>query len=109
MKHDTAWTKATVKTLKRPGTEALYRFRRAAPVGEDNRRAGAAHRRDTRRRRAITADADLRLCRFFGRSDGWRLRLQADDDTEIAKAALARTSAKIKPWTEAADEKVSAH
>jgi addiction module HigA family antidote len=29
-------------------------------------------------RRAITADTDLRLCRFFGLSDGWWLRLQAD-------------------------------
>lgn len=28
-------------------------------------------------KRAITADTDLRLCRFFGLSDGWWLRLQA--------------------------------
>jgi len=48
-------------------------------------------------RRAITADTDLRLCRFFGLSDGWWLRLQADYDTEIAKATLAKTLAKIKP------------
>jgi addiction module HigA family antidote len=41
-------------------------------------------------RRAITADTDLRLCRFFGLSDGWWLRLQADYDTEIAKVALER-------------------
>ncbi len=27
-------------------------------------------------KRAITADTDLRLCRFFGFSDGWWLRLQ---------------------------------
>ena len=40
-------------------------------------------------RRAITADTDLRLCRFFGLSDGWWLRLQADCDTEVAKASLA--------------------
>ena len=25
-------------------------------------------------RRAITADTDLRLCKFFGRSEGWWLR-----------------------------------
>ena len=49
-------------------------------------------------RRAITADTDLRLCRFFGLSDGWWLRLQADFDTQIAKAALAKTLAKIRPW-----------
>ena len=51
-------------------------------------------------KRAITADTDLRLCRFFGLSDGWWLRLQADHDTGVAKSALARTLAKIKPWTE---------
>ena len=49
-------------------------------------------------RRAITADTDLRLCRFFGLSDGWWLRLQADYDTEVAKIALAKTLARIKPW-----------
>ena len=51
-------------------------------------------------KRAITADTDLRLCRFFGVSDGWWLRLQADYDTEIAKATLAKTLAKIRPWKE---------
>jgi addiction module HigA family antidote len=51
-------------------------------------------------KRAITADTDLRLCRFFGLSDGWWLHLQADYDTEVAKATLAKTLAKIKPWQE---------
>ena len=54
-------------------------------------------------KRAITADTDLRLCRFFGLSDGWWLRLQADYDTEVAKTALAKTLAKIKPWKETAE------
>ncbi len=35
-------------------------------------------------KRAITADTDLRLCRFFRLSDGWWLRLQADCDIEVA-------------------------
>jgi len=51
-------------------------------------------------RRAITADTDLRLCRFFGLSDGWWLRLQADHDTRKAKVALAGQLAKIKPLKE---------
>jgi addiction module HigA family antidote len=51
-------------------------------------------------KRAITADTDLRLCRFFGLSDGWWLRLQADYDTEVAKATLTKILAKIKPWAE---------
>jgi addiction module HigA family antidote len=53
-------------------------------------------------RRAITADTDLRLCRFFGLSNGWWLRLQADYDTEMAKPALVKVLAKIKPWSQAA-------
>lgn len=48
-------------------------------------------------KRAITADTDLRLCRFFGLSDGWWLRLQADYDTARAKAALSPVLRKIKP------------
>ena len=50
-------------------------------------------------RRAITADTDLRLCKFFGLSEGWWLRGQARYDTELAKDALAKTLAKIKPWS----------
>ena len=49
-------------------------------------------------RRAITADTDLRLCRFFGLSEGWWLRLQADHDTRQAKATMAKELARIKPW-----------
>jgi addiction module HigA family antidote len=60
-------------------------------------------------KRAITADTDLRLCRFLGLSDGWWLRLQADYDTEVAKAALAKTLAKIKPWKETAVQTADTH
>ena len=48
-------------------------------------------------KRGITADTDLRLCRFFGMSDGWWLRLQAKYDTEMAKDALADVLKKIHP------------
>jgi len=58
-------------------------------------------------KRAITADTDLRLCRFFGLSDGWWLRLQADFDTEMTKAALAKTLATIKPWKESNQDVVN--
>ncbi len=55
-------------------------------------------------RRGITADTDLRLCRFFGLSDGWWLRLQADYDTALMKRALTKTLAKIKPHKPRQDE-----
>ena len=52
-------------------------------------------------RRGITADTDLRLCRFFGLSDGWWLRLQADYETRLARDSISKALAKIKPWTTA--------
>lgn len=51
-------------------------------------------------KRAITADTDLRLCRFFGLSNGYWLRAQAAYDTEVAEAALAKTLKEITPWNE---------
>lgn len=49
-----------------------------------------------------SADTDLRLCRFFGLSNGYWLRAQAAYDTEVTEAVLAKTLAKIKPWNGAA-------
>lgn len=49
-------------------------------------------------KRAITADTDLRLCRFFGLSSGYWLRAQAAYDTEVAERELAPMLRKIKPW-----------
>lgn len=46
-------------------------------------------------KRAVTADTDLRLCRYFGLSDGWWLRGQAAYDTTIAKEALCKELATI--------------
>jgi antitoxin HigA-1 len=51
-------------------------------------------------RRTITADTDLRLCRFFGLSEGWWLRSQGRFDTESTKDILAPVLAKIRPWAE---------
>lgn len=52
-------------------------------------------------KRAITADTDLRLCRFFGLSNGYWLRAQAAHDMEVAGAALAKTLAEITPYSAA--------
>ncbi len=49
-------------------------------------------------KRAITADTDLRLCRFFGLSNGYWLRAQAAYDTEMAEEALSETLKAIRPW-----------
>ena len=49
-------------------------------------------------KRSITADTDLRLCKFFGLSDGYWLRAQVAHDTEVAAKALAPVLRRIKPW-----------
>ena len=47
--------------------------------------------------RDITADTDLRLCRFFGLSEGYFLRLQNAYDTLAAKRRISDQLAKIEP------------
>ena len=49
-------------------------------------------------KRSITADTDLRLCRFFGLSNGYWLRAQAAYDTEVAERSLAPVLNRIRPW-----------
>ncbi len=56
-------------------------------------------------KRAISADTDLRLCRFFGLSSGYWLRAQAAHDTEVAERQLGAVLKRIKPWAERAAER----
>ena len=51
-------------------------------------------------KRSITADTDLRFCRFFGLSNGYWLRAQAAHDTEVAEHTLGPLINKIRPWSE---------
>ncbi|MGL5117461.1 MAG: HigA family addiction module antitoxin [Beijerinckiaceae bacterium] len=48
-------------------------------------------------KRAVTADTDLRLARYFGLSDGFFLGLQADFELLAAKRRLTATLAEIRP------------
>jgi len=50
-------------------------------------------------KRAITADTDLRLCRFLGLSNGYWLRAQVAHDTEVAARKLSKILQKITPWS----------
>ena len=72
----------------------ITKYRLAKEIGVSAQRIGEI----VAGKRAITADTDLRLCRFFGLSNGYWLHAQAAYDTEIAEASLAKTLAKIKPW-----------
>lgn len=49
-------------------------------------------------KRAVTPDTDLRLCRFFGLSDGYWLRVQANYDLQLARSAMGDKLIKIQPW-----------
>lgn len=48
--------------------------------------------------RDITADTDLRLCKFFRLSEGYFLRLQNAYDTLEAKRRIAGRISKIEPY-----------
>jgi len=73
----------------------LSRYRLAKEIGVPAQRIGDV----VNGKRSITADTDLRLCRFFGLSDGYWLRAQAAFDIEVAQRALAAELKKIKPWS----------
>lgn len=49
-------------------------------------------------RRRVTADTDLRLCRFFGLSDGYWLRAQAAYDLELTRRSIGSDLDQITPW-----------
>ena len=51
--------------------------------------------------RDITADTDLRLCKFFGLSEGYFLRLQNAYDSLEARRRIAAQLAKIEPYKSA--------
>jgi addiction module HigA family antidote len=70
---------------------ALTQYRLAKDIGVSQRRIGEI----VAGKRAITADTDLRLCQYFGLSDGWWLRLQAHYDTEQARDAMTEILARI--------------
>ena len=72
----------------------LSQYRLAKEIGVPPQRIGEI----VAGRRTITADTDLRLCKFFGLSNGYWLRAQAAHDTEVAERKLGSTLAKIKPW-----------
>lgn len=50
--------------------------------------------------RDVTADTDLRLCKFFRLSEGYFLRLQNAYDTLEAKRKIAAQVVHIKPYNE---------
>jgi addiction module HigA family antidote len=69
----------------------LTKYRLAKDIGVPAQRIGDI----VAGKRSVTADTDLRLCRYFGLSDGWWLRGQVAYDTAIAKEAMQAVLARI--------------
>ena len=69
----------------------LTKYRLAKDIGVPPQRIGDI----VAGKRAVTADTDLRLCRYFGLSDGWWLRGQASYDTALAREAMKQELARI--------------
>ena len=76
----------------------LSQYRLAKDIGVPAQRIGEI----VAGKRGITADTDLRLCRYFGLSNGYWLRAQAAYDTEVAAKELAPVLRRIKPWVRTA-------
>lgn len=57
-----------------------------------------------RNRRNITADTDIRLCKFFGLSEGYFLRLQNDYMLMEAKRSLGNRLYHIKSYKQIQSE-----
>ena len=69
----------------------LTKYRLAKDIGVPAQRIGDI----VAGKRSITADTDLRLCRYFGLSDGWWLRGQASYDTAIARESMGEVLSRI--------------
>ena len=74
----------------------ITKYRLAKEIGVPAQRIGGI----VAGKRSITADTDLRLCRFFGLSKGYWLRAQAAWDMERAEEGLADTLASMRTWKE---------
>lgn len=72
----------------------ITKYRLAKEIGVPPQRIGDI----VMGKRAITPDTDLRLCKFFGLSDGYWLRAQAVYDLELARRELRGELAEIEPW-----------
>ena len=72
----------------------ISQYRLAKEIGVPPQRIGEI----VAGKRSITANTDLRLCKFFDLSKGYWLRAQAAYDTEVTEDVLSDTLKKIKRW-----------
>lgn len=96
----------TKKLLKNPHTGEILKSEFLDEIGMSQNALARAINVPSNRihnivrgQRSITADTDLRLCRFFGLSDGYFLRLQVAYELLEAKRDLSKKIEKIKPYS----------
>jgi addiction module HigA family antidote len=75
----------------------ISQYRLAKEIGVPAQRIGEI----VAGKRSVTADTDLRLCKFFGLANGYWLRAQVAHDTEVAERELSVQLKQIKPWSRA--------
>lgn len=73
----------------------ISQYRLAKEIGIPTQRIGEI----IRGKRAITRDTDLRLSRFFGLSDGYWLRAQANLDLHLKKNEIFDQLRRLRPST----------
>ena len=73
----------------------LTKYRLAKDIGVPAQRMGDI----VAGKRSITADTDLRLCRYFGLSDGWWLRGQSQYDMAVAREKMGESLTRIQRCT----------
>jgi addiction module HigA family antidote len=72
----------------------ITKYRIAKEIGVPAQRIGEI----VAGKRAITADTDLRLCKFFRLSSGYWLRVQNKYDTEMARVRIQDQLDRIEPF-----------
>ena len=72
----------------------ITKYRIAKEIGVPAQRIGEI----VAGKRAITADTDLRLCKYFRLSSGYWLRVQNKFDTEMARVRIQDQLDQIEPF-----------
>lgn len=102
LKSSTTIKKSDLLPIPTPGDILLEDFLKPAGLSQNAlaRAIGVPPRRINEivlGKRAVTADTDLRLARYYGISEGLFMGLQADYDLRVQRRALGKKLDAIKP------------
>jgi antitoxin HigA-1 len=99
----------TTSHIRNPTPGEILHLEFLAPMGLSQTALARAIKVPPRRineivlgKRAVTADTDLRLARFFGLSEGFWMGLQSDYELMLRRRQIESELAQIKPGPRAA-------